>query len=107
MPSRNLVRPRCASLTSRSPCCIFFFLNEPPTTEFSPLPLPAPLPIFSPNDPKTPRFLNKPHTYTIKTPSLARLLEGHEPFFLLVVRNPYTMVFRAVRRKPPAWRRDL
>ena len=58
-------------------------------------------------DPQTARFLDKTHTYTIKIPYLDRLLEGHEPFFLLVVRNPYTMVFRAVRRKPPAWRRDL
>jgi hypothetical protein len=59
------------------------------------------------HDPQTARFLDKTHTYTIKIPYLNRLLEGHEPFFLLVVRNPYTMVFRAVRRKPPAWRRDL
>ena len=59
------------------------------------------------HDSQTARFLDKTHTYTIKIPYLDRLLEGHEPFFLLVVRNPYTMVFRAVRRKPPAWRRDL
>jgi Sulfotransferase family len=26
---------------------------------------------------------------------------------VLVVRNPYTMSFRAVRRKPPSWRREL
>jgi hypothetical protein len=58
-------------------------------------------------DPQTARFLDKTHTYTVKIPYLDRLLEGNEPFFLLVVRNPYTMVFRAVRRKPPAWRRDL
>jgi sulfotransferase family protein len=59
------------------------------------------------HDPQAARFLDKTHTYTIKIPYLDRLLEGHEPFFLLIVRNPYTMCFRAVRRKPPTWRRDL
>ncbi|HEY8793110.1 MAG TPA: sulfotransferase [Gaiellaceae bacterium] len=59
------------------------------------------------HDPQTARFLDKTHTYTIKIPYLDRLLEAHEPFFLLVVRNPYTMVFRAVRRKPPAWGTDM
>lgn len=53
------------------------------------------------------RFLDKTHTYTVKIPYLNRLLEPHEPYFLLVVRNPYTMCFRAVRRKPPAWRREV
>jgi hypothetical protein len=59
------------------------------------------------HDPRHARFLDKTHTYTVKIPYLDRLLEGHGPFFLLVVRNPYTMCFRAVRRKPPTWRRDL
>jgi hypothetical protein len=58
-------------------------------------------------DPQAARFLDKTHTYTVKIPYIDRLLERHEPVFLLVVRNPYTMCFRAVRRKPPAWRRDL
>ena len=58
-------------------------------------------------DPQSARFLDKTHTYTVKIPYLDRLLEGHEPFFLLVARNPYTMCFRAVRRKPPAWRQGL
>ena len=59
------------------------------------------------HDPLTARFLDKTHTYTVKIPYLDRLLEGHDPFFLLVVRNPYTMCFRAVRRKPPSWRAAL
>jgi hypothetical protein len=59
------------------------------------------------DDPRTARFLDKTHTYTVKIPYLDRLLEGHEPCFVLVVRNPYTMCFRAVRRKPPAWRREV
>jgi hypothetical protein len=58
-------------------------------------------------DPQTARFLDKTHTYTLKIPYLDGLLQEHAPFFLLVVRNPYTMCFRAVRRKPPAWREDL
>jgi hypothetical protein len=59
------------------------------------------------DDPRSARFLDKTHTYTVKIPYLDRLLEPHEPYFLLVVRNPYTMCFRAVRRKPPAWRREV
>jgi hypothetical protein len=59
------------------------------------------------DDPRRARFLDKTHTYTVKIPYLDRLLEDHEPAFVLVVRNPYTMVFRAVRRKPPAWRREV
>jgi hypothetical protein len=58
-------------------------------------------------DPQSARFLDKTHTYTVKIPYLDTLLEGHEAFFLLVVRNPHTMCFRAVRRKPPAWRQGL
>ena len=59
------------------------------------------------HDAQTARFLDKTHTYTLKIPYIDRLLDGHEPFFLLVVRSPYTMVFRAVRRKPPAWRHEV
>src|SRR2546430_14139775 len=37
------------SIIIRHPTCFcFFFLNDPATTEISPLPLPAPLPIFPP-----------------------------------------------------------
>ena len=36
------------------------------------------------------------HRTPVKIPYLGRLLDGHEPFFLLVVRNPYTMCYRAV-----------
>jgi hypothetical protein len=50
------------------------------------------------------RFLDKTHTYTVKLGYLDALLEGCDPFFLLVLRNPFTFCFRAVRRKPPSWR---
>jgi hypothetical protein len=59
------------------------------------------------DDARAARFLDKTHTYTVKIPYLDRLLDGHEPFFLLVVRNPYTMCYRAVRRKPPGWRQEV
>jgi hypothetical protein len=55
-------------------------------------------------DPQDARFVDKTHTYTVKIPYVDRLLEGHDPLFLLVLRNPYTMCHRAVRRKPPSWR---
>jgi len=50
------------------------------------------------------RFLDKTHTYTVKLGYLNALLDGCDPFFLLVLRNPFTFCFRAVRRKPPSWR---
>jgi hypothetical protein len=49
------------------------------------------------------RFLDKTHTATVRVGYLARLLEGHRPHFVLVVRNPYSTCFRAVRRKPPSF----
>jgi Sulfotransferase family len=58
-------------------------------------------------DARTARFVDKTHTYTVKVPYLDRLLEPHKPHFVLVVRNPYTMCFRAVRRKPPSWRQEI
>jgi plasmid stabilization system protein ParE len=57
------------------------------------------------DDPSHARFVDKTHTYTLKIPYLDQLLAGHDPHFVLVVRNPYTICFRAVRRKPPSWRR--
>ncbi len=49
------------------------------------------------------RFLDKTHTYTVKVAYLDALLDGFDPFFVLVLRNPYTTCFRAIRRKPPSW----
>ena len=54
-------------------------------------------------DPQRARFVDKTHTYTVKIPYLDALLEGCSPHYVLVLRNPYTMCFRAVRRKPPSW----
>jgi hypothetical protein len=59
------------------------------------------------HDPRRARFVDKTHTYTVKVPYIDRLLAGHDPHFVLVIRNPYTLCFRAVRRKPPSWRWDV
>jgi hypothetical protein len=55
-------------------------------------------------DPHRARFLDKTHTFTVKVGYLDALLAGCEPRFLLVLRNPYTTCFRAIRRKRPSWR---
>ena len=49
------------------------------------------------------RFLDKTHTYTVKVAYLDALLDGFDPCFVLVLRNPYTMCFRAIRGKAPSW----
>ena len=54
--------------------------------------------------PRRARFFDKTHTNTLKIPLLATYLEGCEPFFVLVVRNPYSWCHRAVRRKRPTYR---
>jgi hypothetical protein len=56
------------------------------------------------HDPRRARFLDKTHTYTVKLGYVDALLEGCDPLFLLVLRNPYTACFSAIRRKPPSWR---
>jgi Sulfotransferase family len=56
------------------------------------------------HDPSRTRFFDKTHTNTLKVPLLAAYLEGCDPFFVLVVRNPYSWCHRAVRRKRPAHR---
>jgi Sulfotransferase family len=50
------------------------------------------------------RFFDKTHANTLKIPLLAEYLRGCDPFFVLVVRNPYSWCYRAVRRKRPAYR---
>ena len=55
-------------------------------------------------DPSRVRFFDKTHTNTVKLPLLAAYLEGCDPFFVLVVRNPYSWCYRAVRRKRPSHR---
>jgi hypothetical protein len=55
-------------------------------------------------DPYRARFFDKTHTNTLKLPLLAEYLRGCDPFFVLVVRNPYSWCYRAVRRKRPAHR---
>ena len=59
------------------------------------------------HDPWHARFLDKTHTFTLKAPLLAAYLDGCDPHFGLVVRNPYSWCHRAVRRKPPSLRVPL
>lgn len=59
------------------------------------------------HDPRRARFLDKTHTYTVKVGYIDALLEGCDPLFLLVLRNPYTACVSAIRRKPPSWRARL
>jgi hypothetical protein len=58
-------------------------------------------------DPRRARFFDKTHTNTLKIPLLASYLEGCDPVFVLVVRNPYSWCHRAVRRKRPIYRVEL
>ena len=58
-------------------------------------------------DPQHARFFDKTHTNTLKLPLLAEYLRGCDPFFVLVVRNPYSWCYRAVRRKRPDYRVPL
>jgi Sulfotransferase family len=55
-------------------------------------------------DPRRARFFDKTHTNTLKIPLLASYLDGCDPVFVLVVRNPYSWCYRAVRRKRPIFR---
>jgi Sulfotransferase family len=58
-------------------------------------------------NPSRARFLDKTHTNTVRIPYLDALLAGCNAFYVLVLRNPYTVCTRALRRKPPAWREPL
>ena len=58
-------------------------------------------------EPSRARFFDKTHTNTLKVPLLAAYLDGCDPFFVLVVRNPYSWCHRAVRRKRPSYRVEL
>jgi hypothetical protein len=50
------------------------------------------------------RFLDKTHANAVRIPYLDALLGGCDPFFVLVLRNPYAICPRSLRRKPPSWR---
>ena len=50
------------------------------------------------------RFVDKTHANAVRIPYIDALLAGCDPFFVLVLRNPYAICPRAMRRKPPSWR---
>ena len=58
-------------------------------------------------DPRTARFLDKTQTYTVSVSFIDELLRSHDPRFLLVVRDPYTMAYRSVRKQPPSFRHPV
>lgn len=45
------------------------------------------------------RFVDKSQVYTVKLPLLARILEGTDPYFVLITRNPYAACYRAAQGK--------
>jgi hypothetical protein len=49
------------------------------------------------------RFVDKTHANAVRIPYIDALLAGCDPFFVLVLRNPYSICPRAMRRKPPSW----
>jgi hypothetical protein len=53
--------------------------------------------VYAP-DPAHARFADKTQTYTVKAGYIAKLLEGCDPHFVLVTRNPYSMSYRAAVR---------
>ncbi len=49
--------------------------------------------------PDTPRrFIDKSQTFTLRVGLIAKLLDGCDPRFVLMTRNPYAMIWRAVTR---------
>src|SRR5256885_17182111 len=90
---KRITRPICRTLTScsRLKFCTtflltsrfaFFFFNDPATTEFSPLSLPDPFPIFLPPGP-CPRARGG-FASTVQLP----LRAGHAPYFIIVIDFP-------------------
>jgi len=56
------------------------------------------------HDPRDCRLIDQSQLYTIQLPYLARMLEGCNPRFILVARNPYAACARAVSKEYTAAR---
>lgn len=50
------------------------------------------------NNPNKKRFTDKSQSYTVKVSFLNALLDGCEPYFILITRNPYALCYRAATR---------
>jgi hypothetical protein len=50
------------------------------------------------HDPNRARFVDKSQSFTVRLSLVNALLNGREPQFILVTRNPYAVVFRAAAR---------
>ncbi|HDO25316.1 MAG TPA: sulfotransferase [Nitrospirae bacterium] len=48
---------------------------------------------------ETPRFVDKSQVYTVKMSFINGLLDGCNPYFIFVTRNPYASIYRAARGK--------
>lgn len=47
------------------------------------------------------RFIDKSQSFTVRVAFINTLLNGHEPHFVLVTRNPYAVCYRAAIEKTP------
>jgi hypothetical protein len=52
-------------------------------------------------DPQHSRFLDKSQSYTVRLSLINHLLRGHQPYFILITRNPYAMCYRAANITTP------
>lgn len=59
------------------------------------------------HDPLHARFLDKTHTNTVRVSFLHALLRDHDPYFVLVVRDPYVFCPRSLRRKQAPFAREV
>ena len=48
---------------------------------------------------QTPRFTDKSQVFTVKVSFLNKLLEGSDPKFVLITRNPYAVCYRSAKGK--------
>ncbi len=59
------------------------------------------------HDPGSARFLDKTHTNTVRVAYVRALLRDCDPFFVLVVRDPYVFCPRSIRRKQQPFAREV
>jgi NAD-dependent dihydropyrimidine dehydrogenase PreA subunit len=57
--------------------------------------------------PQQARFIDKSQTFTVRLSLVNSLLREHQPYFILVTRNPYAMCYRTAAVATPLSRLDL
>jgi len=55
------------------------------------------------SNPNHSRFVDKSQTFTVKVSFLVTLLKDCKPYFILIVRNPYVMCYRAATNTELSW----